>query len=139
MALRAGPFPVWRSLSLQLEGDPAQPAGKAERHGVVVADRRPRVLADVRGFVERKAGGDGPLDPPFGEFFPGDGQGAGTALPGAPAVIVEVKAQRVVAGRQRLLAGHAVLVLLLVRGGVDEGGLALEQQQAPAAEAAPLS
>src|SRR5262245_60675555 len=109
-------------LLLQLDHELAELAGELERHllGVVFDDRRAGVLADVERLVERETAADRALDLALGHLLAVHAERAGAALAHPAAVVLEVERDRVLAGRQLLVGGDLVLVLLLIRQGVDE-------------------
>src|SRR5262245_40556986 len=85
-----------------------QRSAKRERHLalVLVQHRGASVLADVEGFIERKANPDRLRNLRLGDLLLVDQQGRGGTLSDATALIGEFHPNNVIAGRKWLIGRH---------------------------------
>ena len=102
-------------------------AGEPERHfGLVrLKHRGSGVLADVKGFIERKTNPYRLRNLSLCDLFFVHQQCRGGTLANATASVLELNADDVIAGRQRLIGNDAILVLRLIGIGVGEFRLAI--------------
>src|SRR3990172_107410 len=107
----------------QPDDDAVEAARELERHVVVLADRRAGVLTDIQRFIDRDAERDGALDPALGDLLVVHRQRGRAAFADAAAVILEVKQDDMLAGRELVRAGD--------RGTGDAGEVVVEHRLAP--------
>src|SRR5262245_14572899 len=99
-----GPELLRRKVDLGLLDRPPE----SKRGLIEVAHRRAGVLAGVERLVRREPAKDRLLDPALRHLLAVHEQRAGAALADAAAVVLELEAEGVLAGRQLVLAGDLV-------------------------------
>src|SRR5712671_198787 len=119
----------------QLNSDLPQGAGELEWDLIVLADWRPRVLANIQRLIRRDAERDGPLDLPLRHLVAIHGQRSGTTFAQA-AFVSEIEHDRMGAGSKPV--GCSDRVTIDAYGVVVKHRLPLEQIEAPPIEASAL-